>query len=326
MKKIVIALLAALMIGGTLTACGGGAETNTAGSVVNPQGSVLSEEQTYDVLHEVFGRVSHIVTKLSAALQYWEDTDFSTANDILDYEAQWRHLEECSEDIVDLLSTQKPNEEYEKEWYQVLGYAKQLAPVFEKLTNLDINGDGEYTGSEIAPALREMQADSVSYLKPMVTILSDFEEEYKDESDTVTKLLQNENGLLTNIKVNLIMIGDETDTNIDTQTGYEDGTQVTVVKIDDMITNTCIFTDREKPTILTMPRFERDTEAFAYGSFALIRTLSPSASADLQVEIIDETSKLALLNEGRVYSKTVGNIIYRAIYKDGTLLFYGEEA
>lgn len=104
-----------------------------------------------------------LISDVTGALEYYNENDFETIEDIRAYEAIWQDMADRASAIHTAMVAKNPPTEYEEAWNGFADCLKEIAAVFAKGTNLDPNNDGHYTGDEIADLLREIGDIFVEY-------------------------------------------------------------------------------------------------------------------------------------------------------------------
>lgn len=199
MKKVISLILAFVMC---LSMCACGSTENTSEATTPPKTAETTEaseitespivrltkneaKAIFDSNYEDFVK---LIDDLSDAIDYWNDNDFTTLDDIHTYENMWQSMADTARAIQDSMLKNLPLEMYEADWNQFAEYMSELATILEKGTNMNTNGDSEYTGDEMATLIREISSEfvDIAYIADDLAteIKTSFEENNSSDSNS----------------------------------------------------------------------------------------------------------------------------------------------
>lgn len=127
-----------------------------------PSINSFSTEAEINILDVALGRFETLLSNVSDAINFYNTHDFSSIEEIKDYEAKWQTMSSEAQAIQLLFSVANPSKEYEKDWTGFANCMGELSEVLALGTNLNTNHDDKYTGEEVAALLREMGSEIVA--------------------------------------------------------------------------------------------------------------------------------------------------------------------
>ena len=142
----------------------------------------LGYEEAARLFEKEFESFETLIDDVSDTLEYYNNTDFVTIEDIRKYESMWQDMATRADAIQTKLLEKSPPTEYEKAWNDFSDCLGKIADAFAKGTNLDPNNDGRYTGDEIKALLSEIVDEFSEYAYEAV----DLTEELTAISKTVS--------------------------------------------------------------------------------------------------------------------------------------------
>ncbi len=90
-----------------------------------------------------------LIDEVGYTISYYSDCSFATIDEIKTYESMWQDLSNDANAISSSLTAKLPPKEYEEIWNAYVSCINQLAALFAKGNDLDVNHDGTYTGDEL---------------------------------------------------------------------------------------------------------------------------------------------------------------------------------
>lgn len=170
MKKYFFAMLL-IIIMCFVCACGADDSVNESMSVVgvdndskkdNSHVVRLNNEDATKMFQEEFNKFNNVISGVDSAINYYNDNDFTTMEDIEAYEAKWESMSDELKMIQSDLTEKRPPKEYEEMWDGFATCMGELSSILAKGTNFNTNNDGQYTGDEMTALLREIGDEFVT--------------------------------------------------------------------------------------------------------------------------------------------------------------------
>lgn len=188
MKKILCSFLASVLCF-VLVACGdSNANTNNTTlptETTTPQEVRMSKAEAKAVFNTAYDDFADIVGDFMDALIYWDETNFSTMNEISTFENMWKSMASSANSIHTSMTETLPPQSYESNWNTFSGYMNELYTLLEKGSDMDPNGDGEYNGSEMGNLLRELREGFLDICYPAEELAQEMLADF-DKPDTTT--------------------------------------------------------------------------------------------------------------------------------------------
>lgn len=126
--------------------------------------AILSEYETRVIFWQMYNETEALLKEILNATLYWNEHDFATMAEIRQLETLWSNMEERAQNMVSIITENKPACEYEELWNDYKAIIVDLPPLFAMCTNLDPNQDGTYTTDEMLPLLREVKEKATEKL------------------------------------------------------------------------------------------------------------------------------------------------------------------
>ncbi|MCD8144438.1 MAG: hypothetical protein LUD79_03715 [Oscillospiraceae bacterium] len=161
------------------------AETETTATSGSETGSELSSTETTAsakkdisnseaclILDDAVDSIGDTADAVIDALEYWNDNDFSTYDDILDYQLMWAEIVADIYQIADEFDAVQPSSGYQYLWSHIGDEIRNAGDALYSCTHLDEDSDGTTTGSE---AKRQLQEGTSEYTTYMTTVIEDID-------------------------------------------------------------------------------------------------------------------------------------------------------
>lgn len=181
MKKT-IAFILALVLCVTLCACGSQSDVEEsthateATETTAPPIDRLTKTEAKSVFDAAYDDFVELINGMQATLAYWNDNDFETLDDIYAYEDMWQAQADAAKAIQDALLEKMPPKTYEKDWMQFAEYMGEVSAALAKGSNMNPDGDNQYTGDEMANLIREISQEFLDICYPAEELATEIKE------------------------------------------------------------------------------------------------------------------------------------------------------
>ncbi|MCD8117467.1 MAG: hypothetical protein LUE21_10210 [Oscillospiraceae bacterium] len=130
---------------------------------------VISNSSAIAILNDAIDNINAATNEVIDALQYWNDNDFNTAEDILSYELMWTDIMLELTQLANEFSESQPSEDYQSAWATIHDNILDGAMALVECSSLDADNDGTITGSEAKSQLELGSSEYVIYMDSALT-------------------------------------------------------------------------------------------------------------------------------------------------------------
>ncbi|MCD8007531.1 MAG: hypothetical protein LUF68_01080 [Clostridiales bacterium] len=130
---------------------------------------VISNSSAIAILNDAIDNINAATNEVIDALQYWNDNDFNTAEDILYYELMWTDIMLELTQLANEFSESQPSEDYQSAWATIHDNILDGAMALVECSSLDADNDGTITGSEAKSQLELGSSEYVIYMDSALT-------------------------------------------------------------------------------------------------------------------------------------------------------------
>lgn len=134
----------------------------------------ISLTQAKNVFDDVFSEYDQLVEDFSELLDYCNQTNFTSEDQIHEFEEQWADLANTANELAYKLETNTPPRECKAEWDAFAEKLKEIGTILYKGSVMDSNYDGSYTTSEMESVINTSCDDFVAVGEDIIEIARTF--------------------------------------------------------------------------------------------------------------------------------------------------------
>lgn len=148
------------------------------------ENNTMTDAETEQIVILAHDNMTALLEGIDDNLEYWNNNDFQTIDDITKYEDMWYILSKDASSIVESLDAKRPSELYSTVYEQYTDCIRKLPDILKKCTHFDANSNGQYTGDEMKTLLENTTNAIVSECETAIALKADFDRITRLEKET----------------------------------------------------------------------------------------------------------------------------------------------